>query len=187
MKVRPPPFQFPNFVLHDCLQYVCPRRRRRHQLVACPLSTHLMDISLVDNCHFDANAKDASFCSRCGAPLTVQANPAFQQHQQPGFQQQPGAYPGQYATSQPQVVQAVPLQQPQYVVVQSQPTVLANGEFIVVPGQILTATGCCAHAVQTNEFTCPGIVLGILFFPIGILCCLLLTERRCVHCGAILN
>ncbi|ETW05846.1 hypothetical protein, variant [Aphanomyces invadans] len=124
---------------------------------------------LCHNCRFDGNAKDAAFCSRCGSSLNA-AN-ANTSYAPPPTQQ---AYPAQAA--------------PQYAnVVQAQPQVLASGEFIVVPGQVLTATGHCAHAVQTNEFTCPGVLLGILFFPIGILCCLLLTERRCVHCGTILN
>ncbi|KAH9128404.1 hypothetical protein AeMF1_001440 [Aphanomyces euteiches] len=143
-----------------------------------PIHLAKRKMTTCNNCRFDGNAKDASFCSRCGAPL----NGAYQAPQ-------PGVYPAQAFPNQPppQVAQAVPVQQPQYVVMQTQPQVVAGGEFIVVPGQILTASGHCAHVVQTNEFTCPGIVLGILFFPIGILCCLLLTERRCVHCGAVLN
>ncbi|KAF0686143.1 Aste57867_22108 [Aphanomyces stellatus] len=131
-------------------------------------------MTVCNNCQFDANGKDAPFCSSCGAPLNAQANPATEHYQPSGSQQQPTANPVQYATAQPEVVQVVP-------------TFWTNREYIVVPGQILTPTGYCVHAVQTNEFTWPGVLLGILFFPIGILCCLLLTERRCVHCGAILN
>ncbi|ETW05845.1 hypothetical protein H310_03507 [Aphanomyces invadans] len=148
---------------------------------------------LCHNCRFDGNAKDAAFCSRCGSSLNA-ANANTSYAPPPTQQAYPAQAAPQYANGgqqlhqQPQVVHAVPVvQQPQYVVVQAQPQVLASGEFIVVPGQVLTATGHCAHAVQTNEFTCPGVLLGILFFPIGILCCLLLTERRCVHCGTILN
>ncbi|ETV87163.1 hypothetical protein, variant [Aphanomyces astaci] len=124
-----------------------------------------------NNCRFDGNAKEAAFCSRCGGPLSgANATPSYAPQPTPPQQGYPGQGPPQYAN-----------------VVQAQPQVLASAEFIVVPGQVITASGHCAHAVQTNEFTCPGVLLGILFFPIGILCCLLLTERRCVHCGAILN
>ncbi|KAF0737879.1 hypothetical protein AaE_008890 [Aphanomyces astaci] len=148
-----------------------------------------------NNCRFDGNAKEAAFCSRCGGPLSgANATPSYARQPTPPQQGYPGQGPPQYANGgqqqhqHPHVVHAVPVvQQPQYVVVQAQPQVLASAEFIVVPGQVITASGHCAHAVQTNEFTCPGVLLGILFFPIGILCCLLLTERRCVHCGAILN
>ncbi|EDO32734.1 predicted protein, partial [Nematostella vectensis] len=41
----------------------------------------------------------------------------------------------------------------------------------------------CGVGVPNQEFTILGICLAILFFPIGILCCLMLTERRCSHCG----
>ncbi|KDO31051.1 hypothetical protein SPRG_19579 [Saprolegnia parasitica CBS 223.65] len=92
---------------------------------------------------------------------------------------------GQYQGQPQYYAQGVPVQQPRpdYVVVQ--PAMV--GQVVVMPGQMLTVDGYCAHAVQSNEFTLCGIVLGILFFPAGILCCLLLTERKCVHCGAVLS
>ncbi|OQR96377.1 hypothetical protein THRCLA_22000 [Thraustotheca clavata] len=119
------------------------------------------------NCQFNQNLPNASFCSRCGASLSA---PCYQ---------------APVAQAVPVVAQGVPVQGHQeYVVVQ--PATVVN-QVMVVPGQMLTVDGYCAHAVQTNDFTLCGIVLGILFFPAGILCCLLLTERKCVHCGAVLN
>ncbi|XP_031558648.1 brain protein I3-like [Actinia tenebrosa] len=41
----------------------------------------------------------------------------------------------------------------------------------------------CGVGNTQSEFTILGICLAILFFPIGILCCLLLTEKRCNNCG----
>jgi len=41
----------------------------------------------------------------------------------------------------------------------------------------------CQTGTLQDEFTGLGICLAIFFFPLGILCCLLLTEKRCTHCG----
>ncbi|XP_076364776.1 membrane protein BRI3-like [Tachypleus tridentatus] len=53
--------------------------------------------------------------------------------------------------------------------------------------QILIVGGCpaCRVGVLEDDFTCLGVCLAILFFPLGILCCLALRERRCPNCGAI--
>ena len=37
--------------------------------------------------------------------------------------------------------------------------------------------------VITDNFTVCGVVLAVLFFPIGILCCFLMMEKRCGSCG----
>ncbi|KAK2153661.1 hypothetical protein LSH36_290g03016 [Paralvinella palmiformis] len=39
--------------------------------------------------------------------------------------------------------------------------------------------------VLEDDFTCLGICCGILFFPLGLICCLLMRQRRCPNCGAI--
>ncbi|RKP35229.1 hypothetical protein BJ085DRAFT_16638 [Dimargaris cristalligena] len=39
------------------------------------------------------------------------------------------------------------------------------------------------HELQT-EFTLPGVLCALFCFPCGIPCCLCMTERRCVKCGA---
>ncbi|XP_014616816.1 PREDICTED: brain protein I3 [Polistes canadensis] len=56
---------------------------------------------------------------------------------------------------------------------------------IVVPEVILVG-GCpaCRVGVMEDDYTCLGLLCAILFFPLGIICCLLLKTRRCSNCGA---
>lgn len=51
---------------------------------------------------------------------------------------------------------------------------------------VVVVGGCpaCRVGVLEDDFTCLGILCAILFFPIGLLCCLLLRQRHCPHCGA---
>lgn len=42
----------------------------------------------------------------------------------------------------------------------------------------------CHVGVFKDTFTCCGLCWGILSFPIGRLCCLALTEKKCDRCGA---
>ncbi|KAM5152215.1 membrane protein BRI3 [Mantella aurantiaca] len=84
----------------------------------------------------------------------------------------PYAYPyhtGQGYISSPQVAQALPILH--------QPTAVTS---VVVVG------GCpaCRVGVLEDSFTCLGIFCAIFFFPIGILFCLALRQRRCPNCGA---
>lgn len=56
---------------------------------------------------------------------------------------------------------------------------------VIVPEIILV--GCCPACkvgVMEDDYTCLGLLCAILFFPIGIICCLLLKTRRCSNCGA---
>jgi len=75
--------------------------------------------------------------------------------------QQPGAYP----------------HQPQYgtVIVQQVPA-----------HQVILVGGCpaCRVGVLEDSFSCVGVLCAILFFPLGILCCLAMREKRCSNCGA---
>lgn len=56
---------------------------------------------------------------------------------------------------------------------------------IIVP-EIIIVGGCpaCRVGVMEDDYTCLGLLCAILFFPIGIICCLLLRTRRCSNCGA---
>jgi len=61
------------------------------------------------------------------------------------------------------------------------------GSFVEsVPQQIIVIGTCpaCRVGMLEEDFTCLGVLLALLFFPIGILCCLALRQRRCPNCGA---
>ncbi|XP_046549775.1 brain protein I3-like [Haliotis rubra] len=53
--------------------------------------------------------------------------------------------------------------------------------------QVVVVGGCpaCRVGILEDDFTCLGVLCAILFFPIGILCCLAMRQRRCANCGAI--
>ncbi|CAG5136325.1 unnamed protein product [Candidula unifasciata] len=52
---------------------------------------------------------------------------------------------------------------------------------------VVVVGGCpaCRVGILEEDFTCLGVLCAILFFPLGILCCLALRQRRCSHCGAV--
>lgn len=97
----------------------------------------------------------------------------FQQSAYPATQSYPtqGGYqvPG-YAV--PVIGHQIPSYGSTAVLVQQQPDIIFIG-------------GCPACRIGTLEedFTCLGVLMGILFFPLGIICCLALRQKRCTHCG----
>ncbi|XP_047993327.1 brain protein I3 [Leguminivora glycinivorella] len=58
---------------------------------------------------------------------------------------------------------------------------------VIIPPQIIAVNACpaCRVGILEDDFTCLGILCAIFFFPLGILCCLALKNRRCSNCGAI--
>ncbi|KAL2740773.1 brain protein I3 [Vespula squamosa] len=86
------------------------------------------------------------------------------------WQPPPGYYPSTVITSHQENV-------PSYGAIQS--------TTILVP-EIILVGGCpaCRVGVMEDDYTCLGLLCAILFFPIGIICCLLLKTRRCSNCGA---
>jgi len=113
-----------------------------------------------------------------------------QQYQQPaGYQQQPYAqqpYQGMpqqpmaqgYPTQPVGYAQPVGYQQPVY----AQPL---QGQTTTVTAVQVTGGSCSGggnHFI-VEDFTCCGVCLAIFFFPIGVLCCLVMRERRCPKCG----
>ena len=81
-----------------------------------------------------------------------------------------GGYIGPGYTSQSQSQQSV--------IVQQQP-----------PTQIVVVGGCpaCRVGVLEEDYTCLGVLCAILFFPLGLLCCLAMRQRRCPNCGAVFD
>ncbi|XP_071962378.1 membrane protein BRI3-like [Antedon mediterranea] len=62
-----------------------------------------------------------------------------------------------------------------------QPVTVTHTTNVVVVG------GCpaCRVGVLEDDFTVLGVLCAILFFPLGILCCLAMRQRRCPNCGAV--
>ncbi|XP_055550004.1 brain protein I3 [Wyeomyia smithii] len=57
---------------------------------------------------------------------------------------------------------------------------------MVIPQQILIVGGCpaCRIGMLEDDYTCCGICCAIFCFPVGILCCLAMKNRRCTNCNA---
>eukprot|EP00057_Strongylocentrotus_purpuratus_P027327 XP_011681801.1 PREDICTED: brain protein I3 [Strongylocentrotus purpuratus] len=92
----------------------------------------------------------------------------------PGYPQQPGF--------QPQGVPPPP-SGTQYYPPQQQPMVARQTTYTT---QVVVVGGCPACRVGTleDDFTLLGLCCAIVFFPLGILCCLAMRQRRCPNCGA---
>lgn len=41
----------------------------------------------------------------------------------------------------------------------------------------------CSHEDIESNFTCCGILLGIVCFPVGLICCCCMKEKKCRRCG----
>ncbi|XP_052786987.1 brain protein I3-like [Mya arenaria] len=49
---------------------------------------------------------------------------------------------------------------------------------------VIGACGRCGNGVAVENYSIIGIIIAIVFFPLGIICCLMMTERHCSSCGA---
>lgn len=72
----------------------------------------------------------------------------------------------------------------------SQPTTYGSIPVVVQPVRatdVIVIGGCpaCRIGVLSEDFTLAGLCCAFWFFPIGILCCLAMRERRCSNCGAV--
>ncbi|XP_030646009.1 membrane protein BRI3 [Chanos chanos] len=104
---------------------------------------------------------------------------AIPQPDVPGFQHPPPPYPYPDAQAAYPAVpsnQAIPVsQQPNF-----------SGTYTIIQPSVVVVGGCpaCRVGVLEDDFTCLGIMCAIFFFPLGILFCLALRQRRCPNCGA---
>ncbi|XP_046968778.1 brain protein I3-like [Vanessa atalanta] len=104
----------------------------------------------------------------------------------------PQAYPHPQPQPQPQPTQgAFPPPPPGYTPYGTTPQANAylpnyGATNIIIPPAIIAVGACpaCRVGILEDDFTCLGILCAILFFPLGILCCLALKNRRCSNCGA---
>ncbi|KAG0719046.1 Brain protein I3 [Chionoecetes opilio] len=109
--------------------------------------------------------------------------PPYNQGLPVGFQPQgQGMYPPQGQGMYPPQGQVMypPPQTSSTTVVTGQPMVSAQPMVIVSGGNC----PACRSGHLVNEFTFCGICLGICFFPLGVICCLLMRERKCASCRA---
>ncbi|GLD65405.1 brain protein I3 [Lates japonicus] len=52
------------------------------------------------------------------------------------------------------------------------------------PTSVCVSRPACRVGVLEDDFTCLGILCAIFFFPLGILFCFALRQRRCPNCDA---
>ncbi|XP_001377835.1 brain protein I3 [Monodelphis domestica] len=106
-----------------------------------------------------------------GAIPVAPTQPGLQPGFQPGFQPPP-PYP--YNVAGRASYAPRPYNIPQQGMVQPVSTIVVVG-------------GCpaCRVGVLEESFTCLGIILAILFFPIGIICCFALRRQKCPNCGVV--
>uniref|UniRef100_A0A8C5Q8D9 Membrane protein BRI3 n=1 Tax=Leptobrachium leishanense TaxID=445787 RepID=A0A8C5Q8D9_9ANUR len=111
--------------------------------------------------------------------------PGMYEQGQPNYGTIPGApmapaqavYPPMYPQSHGYISPPQNTYPTTYTIIQQPATATTS---VVVVG------GCpaCRVGVLEESFTCLGLFCAIFFFPIGILFCLALKQRRCPNCGA---
>ncbi|XP_049874686.1 brain protein I3-like [Pectinophora gossypiella] len=116
---------------------------------------------------------------------TYPQGPQPQVHPQPQAQPGPGgAYPPPGGAYPPPPPGYTP-----FGTTPSAPSYVPNygATNIIIPPPIIAVGACpaCRVGILEDDFTCLGILCAILFFPLGILCCLALKNRRCSNCGAL--
>ncbi|KAL4239795.1 hypothetical protein ACF0H5_000598 [Mactra antiquata] len=83
----------------------------------------------------------------------------------------------------------VPMPQPQYnpgppPPQQMQTTQAATVTVVTQPGmQRPGACPYCGIGFARSDYTILGILIALLFFPLGIICCMMMTETKCTNCN----
>ncbi|XP_052778459.1 brain protein I3-like [Mya arenaria] len=60
-----------------------------------------------------------------------------------------------------------------------------NSTVIVTQAGVVGIGNCphCRRGFIRDQYSPIGLVLAICFFPLGIICCVLMAEKRCNSCG----
>ena len=68
----------------------------------------------------------------------------------------------------------------------SNPPAITTQKELNAPNVAVIQQGNCPNCQtghMTKDFTCCGILCGICFFPIGLVCCFAMQENKCMSCG----
>ncbi|XP_010770138.1 membrane protein BRI3 [Notothenia coriiceps] len=122
-------------------------------------------------------------------------NKPLLQDRPPSYNTVPGAY--EYAPPQSSYGAIPPLAPPpyQYPAGQGYPSAQMGpaiaqqpypASYTIIQPSVVVVGGCpaCRVGVLEDDFTCLGILCAIFFFPLGLLFCFALRQRRCPNCGA---
>uniref|UniRef100_A0A1A9WQ10 Membrane protein BRI3 n=1 Tax=Glossina brevipalpis TaxID=37001 RepID=A0A1A9WQ10_9MUSC len=77
-------------------------------------------------------------------------------------------------------------QVPSYGAFESTPVNVVISQPLTVPPEIIIIGGCpaCRIGILEDSFPLLALCCAIVFFPVGILCCLAMKNKRCSNCGA---
>uniref|UniRef100_D3TKK4 Membrane protein BRI3 n=1 Tax=Glossina morsitans morsitans TaxID=37546 RepID=D3TKK4_GLOMM len=77
-------------------------------------------------------------------------------------------------------------QVPSYGAFESTPVSVVISQPLTVPPEIIIIGGCpaCRIGILEDSFPLLALCCAIAFFPVGILCCLAMKNKRCSNCGA---
>lgn len=125
--------------------------------------------------------------SPCDPKVHRPTNGPYQYGQSSYPQPQPYAYPP-YPPAQPSVPPAYVYNSRTPLVGSSSPGTYGTNVNIQT-SEIIFVGGCpiCRVGVLETEFSCAGVLCAILFFPLGVLCCLAMREKRCSNCGVVIS
>ena len=60
-----------------------------------------------------------------------------------------------------------------------------NPQIVVTQPPVVVLNGGCPNCrvgMLVDDYSCLAVFLAIFFFPIGVLCCLAMREKRCTNC-----